>query len=268
MDCNSTNISFSTGEATQTSYSFDVSTVEMRNEIINSISEKISAYTEEIERISVEIGVEQERLQALMDDESVSLESIVAYKKDIFSASDAEMRIREIEVEVATLKSQLVANESASHKTQEQRIVFLKSIIEKMNGLYQKIDPDGNITYSGLFTQRNEVYSGSDATVFHLVKLFALQLVLHHDFPIVIDSFRAEDLSTEKETTVLEIAKSIGNQVIFTTTLKREEMGKYDSLVGINHINYQVHMPSKLLNTACVKDFTTLLSNLSVDIRR
>ena len=40
MDCNSTNISFSTGESVQTSYSFDVSTVEMRNEIIHSISEK------------------------------------------------------------------------------------------------------------------------------------------------------------------------------------------------------------------------------------
>ena len=71
MDCNSTNISFSTGESVQTSYSFDVSTVEMRNEIIHSISEKISAYSEEIERLSAEIIIEQERLQSLMDDESV-----------------------------------------------------------------------------------------------------------------------------------------------------------------------------------------------------
>ena len=74
----------------QTSYSFDVSTVEMRNEIIHSISEKITAYVEEIQRLSAEICAEQERLQSLMDDEAVSLESIVAYKKDVFSASDAE----------------------------------------------------------------------------------------------------------------------------------------------------------------------------------
>ena len=58
----------------------------MRNQIISSISEKVSAYSEEIEHLSVEIVAEQERLQSLMDDESVSLESIVAYKKDIFSA--------------------------------------------------------------------------------------------------------------------------------------------------------------------------------------
>ena len=267
MDCNSTNISFSTGEAIQTSYSFDVSTVEMRNEIINSISDKIAAYAEEIERISVEISAEQERLQALLEDESVTLESIVAYKQDIFSAADAETRIREIEIEATTLKSQLLANESASRETQEQRTAFLISIIEKMNELYRRIDPDGNITYSTLFTQRSEIYSGSDATVFHLVKLFALLSALHHDFPIVIDSFRAEDLSTEKENIVLEIAKEVDNQIIFTTTLKYEEMGKYDSIVGINHINYQSHTPSKLLNTTYVDDFANLLSSLSVNLR-
>ena len=266
MDCNSTNISFSTGETTQTSYSFDVSTVEMRNEIINSISEKISAYSEEIERISAEIVTQQERLQSLMDDESVSLESIVAYKKDIFSASDAEIRIKEIEIELATLKNQLVVSENASCETQEQRTALLAAIVRKMNELYQQIDPTGNIVYTSLFTQRNEVYSGSEATIFHLVKLFALQFVLRHNFPIVIDSFRAEDLSTDKENTVLEISKSTGNQVILTTTLKREEMGKYDSLINVNHINYQSHTPSKILNSTFVENFMALLASLSIEI--
>ena len=96
----------------------------------------------------------EERLQSLMDDESVSLESIVAYKKDIFSASDAEARIKEIDMEVATLKSQLLASENASIETQEQRVALLSAIIGKMNELYHQIDPDGNIIYSSLFTQR------------------------------------------------------------------------------------------------------------------
>lgn len=238
----------------------------MRNEIINSISEKISAYSEEIERLSAEIVIEQERLQSLMDDESVSLESIVAYKKDIFSASEAEARIKEIDTEVATLKSQLLASENASLETQEQRTALLSAIIGKMNELYHQIDPDGNITYSSLFTQRNEVYSGSEATIFHVVKLFALQFVLRHSFPIVIDSFRAEDLSTGKENTVLEISKSIGNQVILTTTLKHEEIGKYDDLPDVNHINYQSHTPSKILDGAFVKSFVALLKDLSIEI--
>lgn len=267
MDCNSTNISFSTGEIMQTSYSFDVSTVEMRNEIMLSITEKIAAYTEEIQRLSAEICAEQEKLQSLMDDETVSLESIVAYKKEIFSASDAESRIKEIDAKITSLKSQLVANENASQETQVQRVALLKSILDKMNDLYSQIDPDGNIVYTSLFTQRNEVYSGSEATVFHLVKLFALQNILRHNYPIIIDSFRAEDLSTGKEKTVLEISTSIDNQVIFTTTLKHEEMGKYDSFAGVNHINYLSHTPSKILDRQYVDDFMELMNYLSVKIQ-
>lgn len=113
----------------QTSYSFDVSTVEMRNEIMLSITEKIAAYTEEVQRLSAEICTEQEKLQSLMDDETVSLESIVAYKKEIFSALDAENRIKEIDTEITSLKSQLVANENASQETQAQRVALLKSNI-------------------------------------------------------------------------------------------------------------------------------------------
>lgn len=267
MDCNSTNISFSTGEAFQASYSFDVSTVEMRTEIINSISEKIKAYAEEIQRLSADICAEQERLQTLMDDEAVSLESIVAYKKDIFSASDAEIRIKEIESEIASLKSQLIANESSSQEAKEQRVTLLSEILRKMNELYRQIDPDGNLTYTSLFAQRNEVYSGSEATVFHLVKLLALQQIMKHDCPIIVDSFRAEDLSTGKEETVLEISKSIDNQVIFTTTLKHEELGKYDSVDGVNHINYISHIPSKILDGRYVRDFLTLLSALSIKLQ-
>ena len=240
----------------------------MRDEIIHSISEKISAYTEEIQRLSTEIYAEQEKLQLLMNDEAVSLESIVAYKKDIFSASEAEYRIKEINNEVASLKSQLVANENASQETQERRVFFLSAILDKMNELYRQIDPKGNLKYTSLFTQRNEVYSGSEATVFHLVKLFSLQQILKHDYPIVVDSFRAEDLSTGKEEIVLEISRSIGNQVILTTTLKHEELGKYDSVEGINHINYLSHTPSKILDGRYVREFLNLLSSLSIIVQR
>lgn len=99
-----------------------------------------------------------------------------------------------------------------------------------------------------------------------MVKLFALQFVLRHSFPIVIDSFRAEDLSTGKENTVLEISKSIDKQVILTTTLKHEEIGKYDDLPDVNHINYQSHTPSKILDGAFVESFVALLNDLSIEI--
>lgn len=113
-----------------------------------------------------------------------------------------------------------------------------------------------------------KVYSGSEATVFHLVKLFSLQQILKHDYPIVVDLFRAEDLSTGKEEIVLEISRSIGNQVILTTTLKHEELGKYDSVEGINHIDYLSHTPSKILDGRYMREFLNLLSSLSIIVQR
>ena len=192
---------------------------------------------------------------------------LMTLQKDIFSASDAEGRIKDIENEITSLKSQLVANENSSQETQARRVSLLTAILGKMNELYHQIDPDGNLTYTSLFTQRNEVSSGSEATVFHLVKLFALQQVLRHNCPIIVDSFRAEDLSTGKEKTVLEISKSINNQVILTTTLKHEELGKYDSIEGVNHINYISHIPSKILDGRYVADFLGLLSALSIKVQ-
>lgn len=99
-----------------------------------------------------------------------------------------------------------------------------------MNELYHQIDPDGNLTYTSLFTQRNEVYSGSEATVFHLVKLFALQQVLRHNFPIIVDSFRAEDLSTGKEKTVLEISKHVPILFLLDEHVFRLQVAVYNAL--------------------------------------
>lgn len=266
MDCNSPNISFGVSKNNKLSYSFDISTTEMRNEIMESISEKIASYSEEIDKLSDEIGVKQQQLQELMDDDEISLESIVAYKKDVFSASDAESRITKIGKEISSLETQLEASKNASSSIQEQKTSLLTEIIDEMNRFYHQIDPEGNTVYSSLFTNKNEVYSGSEATVFHLVKLLALQIVTKHDFPVIIDSFRAEDLSTTKENIVIKIIKEIKNQVIFTTTLKEEEYGKYDSIEGVNHIDYGYHIPSKILSETFVQDFESLLIDLAIKI--
>ena len=81
---------------------------------------------------------------------------------------------------------------------------------------------------------------------------------------IIIDSFRAEDLSTNKEAIVIDMFKEFENQIIFTTTLKSEEMGKYDYISDIHHIDYKNHLPSKLLNDSYVTEFISLLQNMSI----
>lgn len=264
MDCNSTNIAFSSKR--KGGYTFDVSTIDMRKEIIASILEKIDANTEEIERINEQISKEQELLQELMKEDNITLESIVEYKKEIFNANDAELKIIELNAKLEELMSQLVISKTSKQNNKEERVNLISGIIDLMNSTYKKIDPNGNLYFDDLFTKRDEVYSGSEATVFHLVKLYALAKVLNHNYPIIIDSFRAEDLSTQKENVVLDLFKKLPNQIIFTTTLKEQEMGKYDNQVGIYHIDYKDHLPSKMLTPDYVDEFRNILSALSITI--
>lgn len=266
MECNSTNISFATKQGRQQSYAFDVSTVALRNEIIESIKEKIASYNEEIERLSTDISMTQEKLKEVMDEESISLESLVMYKKEIFSATDAEKQIQDIDSRISLAQSQLSMSENANEDTKQQRNALFAAIIQNMNELYQEIDANGNIKYTNLFTTKNALYSGSEATVFHLTKLLAMQKVLKHNYPIVVDSFRAEDLSTQKEKKIIDLCCRAGNQFILTTTLKDEETGKYDHMANIHHIDYCSHQPSKILTNSFVEELRNLLSVLSLEL--
>lgn len=262
MDCDSTNISFSS--AKRGGYSFDVSSVQMRAEIIVSIQEKISAYDEEIQRYSAFVAECQHEMQQLMEDESISLESVVAYKEAVFGAAEAEARIQDIDSQLSILNSQLSASSISSQSKKEKQTQILESLVQIMNDTYHLIDPTGNLVFDDLFTKRDEVYSGSEATMFHLAKIYALCKVLGHNYPIVIDSFRAEDLSTAKEKVVIDLYSQMPNQVILTTTLKAEELGKYDGVEGIHHIDYTNHTPSKMLSKEFLSDFSEIISSLSI----
>jgi hypothetical protein len=100
--------------------------------------------------------------------------------------------------------------------------------------------------------------------MFHLAKLYSIRKIADHSFPIIVDSFRAEDLSTPKEAIVLDLYKQLSNQIIFTTTLKAQEVGKYDGLEGIFHIDYSVNTPSHMLSQSYVKPFTELIAAMSI----
>ncbi|HOJ10919.1 MAG TPA: hypothetical protein PK733_10050 [Clostridiales bacterium] len=264
MECDSTNISFS--RAKKSSYAFDVSNVDMRNEIIGSINEKIASYNEEIEKVASLINKEQEYLQELMSDDNISLESIVAYKNQIFGSSDAELKIKEIDSQLEILNNSLHSNEISTKKEKEQQDKLIDAIVSLMIAAYTTIDSNSNSIIDGIFTKRDELFSGSEATVFHLAKLYSIQKNTDHNFPLVVDSFRAEDLSTPKEKIVLDLYKELKNQKIFTTTLKTEELGKYDNLSYINSIDYKEHVPSKMLNDLHNTEFKKLLSNILIEL--
>lgn len=96
--------------------------------------------------------------------------------------------------------------------------------------------------------------------------MIKIQSVTSHTFPIIIDSFRAEDLSTPKENIVLQLVSQLSNQIIFTTTTKNEEIGKYNNISWLCHIDYSSYTPSKILTPHHLQEFKYLLKDLSINI--
>ncbi len=263
MDCNSTNITFKASKRAK--YSFDVSTVEMRKNILDSIQAKVDAYNDELQEIQKDIEQAEQQLQALMHEDDVTLEALLLYKQDIVNAEEAEKELLQIEETIRAIQEAIETENASIAENKRKQEDFLQDVVQLMNDAYSQIDPKGNLTFDGLFSKKDQRFSGSEATVFYIVRLLALQKRLGHKYPLIMDSFRAEDLSTTKEEIVLELFSKTQNQVILTTTLKKQEMGKYDANTKINHINFQNHEPSHMLSASFVEGFLTILRAFGIE---
>ena len=262
MNCNSTNIAYKgTGKVT---YSFDVSTKKNRDQIINSIKEKIVSYDEEIKKCDFEIEQLQKELYDYLKDDDVTLENILAYKNGYHSIEDIETVVLSLDEKIQDLKNILNSGIAESTEAKGSREEFYTKIIKCMNQIRETIDPEGTNPYQDLFTKRNMVASGSEETVFYVSKLIAIAQKTNHSCPIIIDSFRAEDLSTDKENRVIKLLQTLSNQCILTTTLKTEEKGKYNNIEYINGIDYTEHISNKLLTSHYVPCLKKVLSDFHV----
>ena len=84
---------------------------------------------------------------------------------------------------------------------------------------------------------------------------------------MIIDSFRAEELSTSREAKVLGLLGELDNQVILTATLKDEEgPNKYVAMSGINGIDYSSYTENKLLSSDYLDAFKEKLMEFGVQL--
>lgn len=89
-------------------------------------------------------------------------------------------------------------------EAKEAREEFYSRFIYLMNAKKKQIDVESEKEYEDIFKKRGTVVSGSEETVFYVSELLASVEMTGHDCPIIMNSFRAEDLSTDKEKRVLE----------------------------------------------------------------
>ena len=263
MDCGSNHIAY---ESADSDFSFDISTASMRKQILDSVQEKIDIYNEEIERLTHEINVCQKEFDTCMSNEDISLDALLFMKRELEGAKEADTRLGEIETEIKKQKEQLETKSAISDDVRKKQIKLMEDIVAEMNYFYKYVDIQGKDEYVDIFTPKGKTYSGSEATEFHLAKMYAFYKVLQHDYPIVIDSFRAEDLSTEREKRVLEFFKGIKNQIILTTTLKKEEENKYANMEGINNIDFSSHITNQMLTSDDVEKFLVAAEDMMIKV--
>lgn len=264
MDCDSDHIAYK-GKGKIT-YSFDVSTPEMRKQIISSIEDRISAYTEEIEKCDYEISTLQNQIEDVMRDEDITIENILAYKNGFTNSSEIESKVFLIDSQIKEIKVKVKTGIKQSDDTKKAQDLFYEAIIEKMNKIKHQIDSESDQDYDDVFTKRGSVVSGSEETVYYISRLLSVLELTQHKCPIIMDSFRAEDLSTDKEERVLKIMTGLKCQSILTTTLKAEEKDKYIGMPDVNAIDYTNHQSNKVLNEKDHPAFEQLLNAIGIKI--
>lgn len=257
-ECGSNKIVYSNNDLT-----FEVSNIDVRNGILKSISENISQKVEIINDSSREINTLQELLNKELADAPPSFQQIILYQDQIVSERNYDDESFSLAREIDALKIQLISSQEVDEVIKSDRKNFDEKLINEMAGLYKSIDPNGNLEFDDIFTKRDSTFSGSEGQEFYFCKLIALSNLLNHSFPIVVDSFRDGELSTNKEDSMLEIYSNLDRQVILTSTLKDEEYNsdKYEKRSDVNSIDYSKHQDCKILSGDKKDSFIELISS-------
>ncbi len=248
LECGSNRVGYKMADS---GFTFDVTTPQMRNQVLDSIQRRIDACNVSLEQINEDLRSAQTALEKLFEEKPVTLADVVASQEGYRDVRDLDLQITEIDDKIAGIEEQLQDNSHIEAEVKDERKEFMDKLIDTMNFIHQQISENNTAErYDSLFTSSSRVYSGSETTEYFLSRTYSLAVHIGHGMPILVDSFRAEDLSTSREEKAINLFKKITNQVIFTTTVKEEEGSeKYQNIAGVSSIDYSDHEPFKLLTS-------------------
>lgn len=260
-ECGSNKIIFSNDD-----FDFEVSNNFVRQNIIQSIKENVSLKSEIIIEFNNEIIKEQEQLNKLLDSTTPETKNYILFQNDFVDSSEIDKVIVQLQNELSLIEKKLKNNETKIVSNKELQKQIISSILKEMGRYYKIIDPHGLLKFEDIFTKNGETYSGSEGQEYYFCKLLALNNILNHNFPIIIDSFREGELSSFKEELMIEEYKKLNKQVILTSTLKKEEYDsdKYFNIEGITVIDFSELPDSKILQQSFVKEFIKLIEKFGV----
>ncbi len=248
LSCGSYDIGYRMGKA---DFVFNLTTSDMRMQILRSLQERINGQRDEAANLESEIRELQARFNSMANTREITLEDIFASRENYIDLEDIDAELTSIADELSDIEQIIQTDKVADFEMRSNRRELKDSILATMNRVRRTLGADGNVPdYTDLFTTEKGPYSGSEATEFLMARMYSLVKHLHHKLPILVDSFRAEELSTGREEKLLPFFTELDNQVILTVTLKEQEIGKYYGKDEINNIDLTDYEPNKLLSSA------------------
>lgn len=243
---------------------FDVTTAETRDQIVDSIKERIESYSEDIEKVDYAIHELQALFNELLETKHISLFDVMIHEEEYRNIREVDHEIMEAETRIDAIEDQLNSSSVDEDGAREGRKKLMEDILETMSEAHRAISGNATEDYSLLFTTEAQRFSGSESTEYFISRSVALEKTLHHGYPIVIDSFRAEDLSTSRESASLNLFRQLSNQIILTTTIKDEEHDKYASQEDVTAIDYSQHAENKLLSESYVVELANEMKSFGL----
>jgi hypothetical protein len=242
---------------------FEISNIKVRSSILDSIRNSILEKKEIIDELTEELNITQDNLAKELETAPPNFQEVIVYQDSILSERGYDDEAVEISRNIEALERDLKVKTSLVDDNKGSQKELLDSIIEEMSRVYKTIDPNGNLIFSDLFTKKDSTFSGSDEQEYYFSRLVALNNMLQHDFPIIMDSFRDGELSTPKELRMLEVYKQLNKQVILTSTLKKEEYTsqKYTSEDGINALDYSTHADCQIMQDTHNEKFLEIINS-------
>ena len=234
---------------------FDVTSPDMRTQIVNTLKERIDAIEADLDALERNLRKAQSRLSGLLSkNDEFSLMDVVACKDEYLNEQEIDKRMQEAQRELDDIKGKLESDRLLTSEIAKQRKEFMDDLLGKMNLARRAISDNAEESdYESMFSTKANVYSGSDGTIYFAARTFAIASKINHGMPIMIDSFRADDLSSDREDRLLDLLGKLDNQVILTTTIKREESvgpdaSKYERDSRVHAIDYSNHEINRIMS--------------------
>lgn len=264
LNCGSHEIGYRMDKA---DFVFDLTTSDMRVQILRSLQERIDGQRSEASELESEIRELQERFNTLADTREITLEDIFASRENYVSLEEVDAELTAIADELEDIEQTIQSEKASDAEIQKCRKELKDAVLATMNRVRKTLGSDDNAPdYSDVFTTENSPFIGSEATEFLMARIYSLARHLRHRLPILVDSFRAEELSTGREEKLLPLFAELDNQVILTATLKEQEAGKYSDMDGINSIDLTGYEPNKLLSGDYLAAFIAKVESFGVKL--